>query len=269
MAAGTTEVLINQEGAIVIVVRNWLASAYAQSLHDRLVGDAPWIAEKMTLYGKTFDIPRTMFFLGDDHVTTYSYSRLKFPVQKWIGGVPLYGEIETIRNQIKTDPILQHVAGTPLHYDSCLLNHYRDGTDTIAPHSDKEALGPANAVVTISLGATRKFEFKHKTKGPNGRYPTIKTVLNNGDLVLMVGTCQEHWTHSIPREPSVSASRISLTYRLISTTPTPHPLPPTSIPYPAPIPVPHSLPPTSIPHPVPIPAPTIPIPRLSIPSRFN
>lgn len=211
----TAETIINQDGAIVLIIRNWLPPDYAQSLHDRLVTDVPWIAEQMHLFGKTIDIPRTMFFLGDDHINTYSYSRMTFPVQSWNNSNPLYGEIKMVRDRIINDPNLQHVTGTTLQYDSCLLNHYRTGQDKIDPHSDKEALGPLNAVVTVSLGATRKFIFKYKTKGEDGRFPRVKTVLNNGDLVLMVGRCQELWTHSIPRESTVTQSRISLTYRLI------------------------------------------------------
>lgn len=93
-------------------------------------------------------------------------------------------------------------------FDTCLLNWYRTGADKIGMHSDHEALGVLNAVVTVSL------TFIHKTKGPNGRYATIKVPLNNTDLVLMAGCCQELWTHGINKEDT-DESRISLTYRLI------------------------------------------------------
>jgi alkylated DNA repair dioxygenase AlkB len=212
----TAETLINQDGAIALIIRNWLPPSYATKLHDYLVQGIPWKAEQMQMYGKTFDIPRTMFFVGDSHVKTYSYSRLSFPVESWDGDLnPLYSEIRVLRDRIRSDPNLRHVTGTILEYNSCLLNHYRNGMDKIDAHSDREALGPANAVVTISLGASRQFHFKSKSRDENGNFRTIKTVLNNGDLVLMAGKCQEHWTHLIPREPAITQSRISLTYRLI------------------------------------------------------
>lgn len=209
----TSEYIMNSDGALAVIIRNWLPNA--RLLHDKLVTGIPWICAQMNMYGKTIDIPRAMFFLGDETVKTYEYSRLSFPVQSWTHTTnSLYTDIECIRTRIKNDNTLMQLTGVPLPFDSCLLNYYRSGADSIAAHSDKEALGPANAVVTISLGASRSFVFKNKIKGDNGRYSTIKTLLHNGDLVLMAGRCQELWTHSIPRE-ECDESRISLTYRLI------------------------------------------------------
>ncbi|CAH6420266.1 Alpha-ketoglutarate-dependent repair dioxygenase AlkB [uncultured virus] len=224
------ETVIDNEGAIAIVIRNWLPSEYAQNFHERLTQQIPWIQGQMNTSERTIQIPRMMFFLGDDIIKSYSYSRLHFPVQSWNSlnsekieqsctpcgknNQALYEEVEDIRNRIRNDIILKRITGVELSYNSCLLNFYRNGNDKIDPHSDREALGPMNAVVTISLGGTRKFVFKNKIKEANGRYRKIETMLNNGDLMLMVGRCQELWTHSVPRE-NTQQSRISLTYRLI------------------------------------------------------
>lgn len=92
------------------------------------------------------------------------------------------------------------------------MNHYRNGSDYVAYHSDDEAMGLMNGVVTVSLGATRRFLLKHKdTK------TVTQLVLNSGDLVAMLGRCQDDYQHSIPKEALsvVSQPRISLTYRLI------------------------------------------------------
>jgi len=206
-----TEYLINDNGAIALIVRNWIRT----DLHARLSEQIPWIQGQMNMFNKVIDIPRAMFFLGDEHVKVYKYSRLSFDIQSWSNAIPLYEEIRQIRDTIKVDELLQQVTGKQLHFDSCLLNFYRNGNDKIDYHSDREALGPANAVVTISLGASRLFVFKNKVKAPNGFYPTIKTILNDGDLMLMAGTCQELWTHGVPRGET-KESRISLTYRLIN-----------------------------------------------------
>ncbi len=52
-------------------------------------------------------------------------------------------------------------------FDYCLAHIYRDGRDSIAWHNDKEALNPSTSVVSVSLGATRKFRFRilGKTSG--------------------------------------------------------------------------------------------------------
>ena len=210
------EYIINEDEVIVAIIRNWIKPKHAINLHDRLCEKIDWIQGQMNMYGKVIDIPRAMFFLGDDNIKTYTYSNLSFPVKSWHNSRKIYSDIEQIRNQIREDATLQKISGATLKYDSCSLNYYRNGSDTIAAHSDKEALGPMNAVVTISLGGSRTFVLKSKTKGPNGRYPKIETVLDNGDLVLMAGKCQELWTHSIPREDTYE-SRISLTYRLLKT----------------------------------------------------
>ena len=204
------ETIIDGDGAIVVIIRNWL---HTNGLHERLK-TLPWIFGKQNMYGKIIDIPRGMFFLGDDNVKVYKYSRLTFPVQPWNSTNPLYQEIEAIRTKISNDPDLLKILGISLQFNVCLLNLYRTGADKIDPHSDKEALGPLNAVVTVSTGGSRSFVLKSKTKGINGRYPKVERILNDGDLVLMAGTCQELWTHNIPISTN-QESRISLTYRLI------------------------------------------------------
>lgn len=208
------EYIINEDGALVIVIRNWMESAKAQNLHDRLVTGVEWVNAKQNLYGKVGDIPRSMFVVGDHNIKQYKYSRVVLPVHSWASGVPLYSEIEAIRTRIHNDPTLFQLLGIQLDYNTCLLNWYRDGNDKIGMHSDNEALGALNAVVTVSLNGSCTFILKNKVKGPNGRYRTIKVQLNNGDLVLMAGRCQELWTHGIDAEPN-RESRISLTVRLI------------------------------------------------------
>lgn len=212
--APTLEYIIDKDGALVVVIRNWLESSKAKTLHDKLVTDVEWINAKQNLYGNITDIPRSMFVLGDPHVKTYKYSRVVLPVKSWLSDNPLYSEIEQIRTRVHNDPTLFQLLGMKLEYNTCLLNWYRNGLDKIGMHSDKEALGALNAVVTVSLGEPRIFTLKSKEKGPNGRFPKHDILLENGDLVLMAGRCQELWTHGIDDEPG-KGSRISLTLRLI------------------------------------------------------
>jgi alkylated DNA repair dioxygenase AlkB len=215
MAAGPEEI-INEDGAHAVIFRKWLSEDYAQDLHERLTKELDWGYYTAQIYGKKFNIPRGMFFLGDQHVKSYSYSKTikGKPVLPW-DDFTLYKEIESIRTKIIKDERLYSFINVPLVFDSCLINQYRDGQDKIDPHSDKEAMGVLNAVVTVSLGESRKFVFKSKTRDENGKFRSIHTKLNNGDLVFMFGECQNKFTHAIPREPKIQKSRISLTYRLI------------------------------------------------------
>ena len=214
------EFIINSEGALAVLLPKWLTQDVAESLYRRSILEIPWICGQTNMFGKIINIPREMFFLGDEHVKTYSYSRNSFPVIPWVMN-PLYEEIRHIRDSIRQDCTINGILSSnyptypgDLSFNSCLLNLYRTGEHKIDYHSDKEALGPMNAVITVSLGCTRTFVFKNKCKADNGKYPTIKLNLHNGDLLLMAGNCQNLWTHGIPREPC-DGSRISLTYRLI------------------------------------------------------
>jgi alkylated DNA repair dioxygenase AlkB len=196
------EKLIDDGYATVLLIRGWLPSTQTAPLLQELQAKQDWISGTMEMWGKTVAIPRRLLFYGDEGISTYSYSRMAFSVQPWVDS------IRNIRDRITTE--------TGLHFNSCLLNEYRDGDDYIAYHSDKETGGERRAVVTVSLGGTRHFYLKSKTADANGKFPVIKTDLHDGDCLVMLDACQERYTHSVPRQKGVGY-RISLTFRLIST----------------------------------------------------
>ncbi|MFP3473048.1 alpha-ketoglutarate-dependent dioxygenase AlkB, partial [Micrococcus sp. SIMBA_144] len=76
-------------------------------------------------------------------------------------------------------------------YNSCLLNLYHDGSEGMAWHSDAEKdLKKQGAIASLSLGAERKFAFKHKeTKIKK------ELILENGSLLVMKGSTQNYWLH--------------------------------------------------------------------------
>jgi alkylated DNA repair dioxygenase AlkB len=52
---------------------------------------------------------------------------------------------------------------TKKRYNSCLLNLYHDGEEGMGWHADNEKeLDLSSGIASISLGATRKFLFKHR-----------------------------------------------------------------------------------------------------------
>jgi alkylated DNA repair dioxygenase AlkB len=66
------------------------------------------------------------------------------------------------------------------------------------------------AIASLSLGAERKFSFKHKeTK------ETLSLILENGSLLLMKGSTQTYWLHRLPTTKLISTPRINLTFRSI------------------------------------------------------
>lgn len=94
------------------------------------------------------------------------------------------------------------------NYDYCLVHIYRDGTDTIGWHNDKEALN--TDIASLSLGATRKFRFRKigETSGWEKEF-----LLQNGDLLHMKTGCQRNYKHTVPVEKTVKEPRINLTFR--------------------------------------------------------
>lgn len=95
-------------------------------------------------------------------------------------------------------------------FNSALLNLYRSGADSVDWHSDDEAeLGPAPVIAALSLGATRRFELRHRFDAALHH----RLDLGDGALLLMAGDMQRQWRHRIPKEPGVAAPRISITFR--------------------------------------------------------
>lgn len=99
-------------------------------------------------------------------------------------------------------------------YNFVLCNFYADGTHSISPHSDDESfLGPNPCIASLSLGGTRDFVMKHKTKKD---VSTEKFPLRSGDMIVMRGSTQANWLHSIPKrtgKTQTSMPRINVTFR--------------------------------------------------------
>ncbi|KAI0482911.1 hypothetical protein GGR56DRAFT_686046 [Xylariaceae sp. FL0804] len=116
-------------------------------------------------------------------------------------------------------------------FNFCLVNYYASGADAISFHSDDERfLGARPAIASLSLGARRDFLMKPKPKKSEPEQPTrkptqkpkpkpelpLKLSLASGDMVLMRGTTQANWLHSIPRRSGrggEDGGRINITFR--------------------------------------------------------
>jgi alkylated DNA repair dioxygenase AlkB len=87
-------------------------------------------------------------------------------------------------------------------------NLYRDGKDSVAWHGDRVGRTREQTVVAIlSLGAPRRFLLR-----PKGGGASVRLAPEPGDLLVMGGTCQRTWEHSVPKCAS-SAPRISVMFR--------------------------------------------------------
>ena len=93
-------------------------------------------------------------------------------------------------------------------FESCWLNLYRDGHDSVAWHGDRVARDRLTALVAIvSVGERRPFRLR-----PKGGGQSIGFDLGRGDLLVMGGTCQRTWDHGVPKVAR-AGPRLSLTFR--------------------------------------------------------
>lgn len=100
--------------------------------------------------------------------------------------------------------------------NSCNVNLYDDGTESVGWHSDNEPIFESQVqdclIVSMSLGATRDFQIQQQWA--DGR--KIETVsLSNGDLMTMEGLFQRYYSHRVPRS-SCQKPRINFTWRYIT-----------------------------------------------------
>ena len=178
----------------------------ANALYENLLNELPWQSDIVTLFGKTHVTTRQIVWMGD-HDVSYHYSgqtRRAIPWTKQMLHVKRH-----IEQQLSS-------IGINVDFNSCLLNHYPSGTDGMGYHADDEKeLGAQPIIASLSLGARRKFVFKHKTIRQENKPVKVELYLESGQLIVMHGDTQDFWKHTITKTKTVASGRISLTFRKV------------------------------------------------------
>lgn len=173
-----------------------LSTEDSQANFHALLSTVPWEHDQAVVFGKRYVTKRKVAWYGDTNFQ-YTYSRISKRAILWTP------ELMALKD------LVEKLTGAT--YNSCLLNLYHDGSEGMGWHSDAEkTLQENGAIASISLGAERKFSFKHKASKQR-----VDIVLQNGSLLLMKGTLQKHWLHRLPPTKKVQAPRINLTFRTI------------------------------------------------------
>jgi len=166
------------------------------SLLKQLIATINWNEDYCIVHGRKFEIPRLQAWYADEGIL-YSYSNNLLKTQNWLK--PLLAIKHNIEKQ------------TAQQFNSVLVTYYRDGNDYVGWHADdEEELGIDPFIASLSLGATRTFQYRHKRENLTGDIS-----LTNGDLLLMRPDFQANWEHRAPSEPAVSAPRVNLTFRTV------------------------------------------------------
>jgi alkylated DNA repair dioxygenase AlkB len=176
---------------------HWLGVDEADALFATLREQVAWEVHRIRLFGREVDSPRLSCWIGDPDAS-YRYSGVRFEPRPWP---------EALRPVL---PRLEQALGQG--FNSVLANLYRDGRDAMGWHSDAEPeLGARPVIASISLGAARRFAFRHRQQ-PERR---LSLELPHGSLLVMAGDTQRFYRHSLPRTAKPVGERINLTFRRI------------------------------------------------------
>jgi alkylated DNA repair dioxygenase AlkB len=170
------------------------ATDKAAQYFQKLRASIAWEHDELVIFGRRIVTQRETAWYGD-RAYAYTYSHATKVALPW---TPELLEIKQLCESVSGEK-----------YNSCLLNLYHDGSESMGWHSDDEdTIAPDSAIASVSFGATRRFDFRHKASKEK-----VSLTLAPGSLLVMAGETQRHWQHSLPKALKVKTARINLTFR--------------------------------------------------------
>lgn len=184
------------QGGWIEYYADFLTQLESQLLFDELLLSIKWSQGSIQLFGKKVQTPRLEAFYSTDG-SHYSYSGQQLTTHPFNEGLKqLKEKVEKISSE---------------HFNSVLINLYRDGTDSNGWHADNEKeLGKNPLIASLSLGVSRRFDLRHNITGENRQF-----TLEPGSLLIMGGELQHNWKHQIAKSKKIQDPRINLTFRKI------------------------------------------------------
>lgn len=173
------------------------SSEEAQHYMREFSENIAWENDAVQLFGKHHVLTRKVALYADKEVS-YTYANIKRDALPWIPAL------------LRLKELVEQKTGE--WFNSCLLNFYPTGNEGMGWHADDEReMKEHGAIASLSFGAERNFVFKHKE-----RKQKVALVLEKGSLLVMKGTTQKHWVHSLPKTKKVHTPRINLTFRTLT-----------------------------------------------------
>jgi alkylated DNA repair dioxygenase AlkB len=174
------------DDAWVDVRSGWLSGH--ESLFEELATCIPWRAERRQMYDRVLDVPRLVSFhdLASEQAPHPALAKLR----------------------VRLNDIYARELGEP--FTTAGLCLYRDGTDSVAWHGD--TIGRSSTedtmVAIVSIGTPRVFALRPRSGGR-----ALRMTQGHGDLLVMGGSCQRTWEHSVPKTARPTGPRISIQFR--------------------------------------------------------
>lgn len=174
-----------------------------RGVERRHIGAGAWVE-----YVPRFMVGHARLFSDlRDHVQWRTTEREMYeqvvPVPRLLARFPADGTLPKILIQLGA--VLSRRYHADLH--SVAAAYYRSGADSVASHGDRLKDRHQSTIAILSLGEPRRFHLRPKQEGD-----PLAFSLGWGDLFVMGGTCQETWTHGIPK-CAFAGPRISIQYR--------------------------------------------------------
>lgn len=172
-------------------------SVLADHYLQRLLESIAWQNDLAVIFGKMLMTKRKVAWYADQ-AFSYTYSKTTKQALPWTP------ELLALKALVE--------AKTGEKFNACLLNLYHSGEEGMAWHSDAEReLKQYAAIASLSLGAERKFAFKHKQTQEK-----VELVLAHGSLLVMKDETQSYWLHRLPPTKKVLDVRVNLTFRMMN-----------------------------------------------------
>ena len=178
-------VLVDDSRGRIVYTPDIVSPEVARAWFGELLGAVPWKAQRRRMYERDVDVPRLTahFWLAPEN------------------DVP-----QAIRAATTT---VVNLTGVP--FNSVGLNFYRDGQDSVAPHTDHlHEIVAGFPIALLSLGDTRRMAIR--AKEPPRRAFNVDLVA--GSVFVMSYETQLHYTHAIPKITTAVGPRISLAFRV-------------------------------------------------------
>ena len=163
---------------------------------NKLLQNIAWQNDELMMFGKKIVTKRKVGWYAEKPFK-YTYSKTTKKALPWNEDLmELKAKIE--KKSGKT-------------FNSCLLNLYHSGNEGMGWHTDAEPeLKKDGAIASLSFGAKRKFVFKHIESKEK-----VDLFSEHGSLLIMKGTTQSFWQHTLPKTKKVTTPRVNLTFRTI------------------------------------------------------
>ena len=181
------------------LLENFLNPAEADQLLYELYDRVDWRQDSLRLFGRTHQLPRLHQWYGEPD-TMYRWSGITMRPQPWLD------ELNVLRKNLE--------AVIHCSFNSVLANLYRDGNDSMGWHADDEPeLGEQPVIASVSLGADRDFLLRYRNRAAG--IANVKIRLTHGSLLVMAGSTQANWQHSVPKRRKINRPRLNMTFRNI------------------------------------------------------